>query len=106
MDLLFKRYASPFLFIEEMIQAGSFSDFVEDFILTINREIRDQNEEKKMRFHWELWLHRVFDKSFADYMKEIEISEEHQNLSERVIETTLQHTSDILNNFNPEKGGE
>ncbi len=105
MDLLFKRYASPFSFIDGMIESDRFSEFVDDFIRIINREIKDQNEEKEMRFHWELYLHRVFEGTFADYMKEIEINKKHQNISEEFIETTLQHTSDILNNFNPEKRG-
>ena len=106
MDLLFKRYASPFLFIDGMMGAGRFCEFVEGVICAVNSETKEQNREKEMRFHWELYLHRVLDRSFADYMREVEINDEHKNLSEKDIETTLRHSSDILNNFNPEREGE
>lgn len=106
MDRLFQRYADPFPFIDGMILADRFSDFVTNLIQTINKEIEAENKDKEMRTHWELWLHRVFDKTFPEYMQEIEIDRQHQNLSEGVIETTVQHSLDILNNFNPDKGGE
>lgn len=106
MDLLFKRYASPFPFIDGMITAGGFSEFVDDFIRTINKEIETENKDKEMRFHWEVWLYRVLDKTFPEYMQEIENDKKHRNISEKEIETTIHHTSDILNSFNPEKGGE
>lgn len=106
MDLLFKRYADPFSFINGMILSGRFCDFVDDFIRTINREIEDQNKEKEMQWHWELWLHRILDRSFNDYMNEIKNTQNNQNLSERTVETTIKHSMKILNNFNPEKGGD
>ena len=102
MDLLFKKYASPFLFIDGMLQSDRFSEFVDDFIQASNKETEVENKDKEMRLLWELWLHRIFDMTFPEYMKEIEISKGHQNISEKEIETTLQNTSDILNNFNPE----
>ena len=106
MDRLFNRYADPFLFMGEMIHAGRFAEFVEDFIRTLNREIADQNKEKEMQFHWECWLHKIFDRDFKEYLAEIENNQAHQNLSERTIETTIQHSMNLLHNFNPEKGGE
>lgn len=102
MDLLFKKYASPFLFIDGMLQSDRFSEFVDDFIQARNKETEIENKDKEMQLHWELWLHRIFDMTFPEYMKEIEVRKEHQNISEKEIETTLQNTSDILNNFNPE----
>lgn len=106
MDLLSKRYASPCFFLNGMIQSGNFDEFVDDFIKTINEETEFETREKEMRFHWEFFLQRVFDKSFKEYMDEIKNNEAHQNMSEGTIETTVQHSMDILNNFNPEKGGE
>ena len=106
MDLLSKRYANPCFFLEGMIQTVRFSEFVEDFIQTINRETEFENQEKEMQLHFECWLHRIFDKSFKAYMDEIKTSEEHKNLTKETLETTIQNSMDILNNFNPEKGGE
>ena len=102
MDLLLKRYASPFSFINGMIQTGRFEEFVDEFIAQINRETEFENHEKEMRFYWEAWLHKVFDKDFNVYMDEIRTNERNKNMSEETIETTVQKSMDILNNFNPE----
>ena len=99
MDLLFKRYASPFSFIDGMIQTGRFYEFVIDFIKTTNQEIEDQ-------YSWEFFLHKIFDKSYQEFKEEIKNNKENQELSEQAIETTVQHSMNILNNFNPEEGGE
>ena len=99
MDLLFKRYASPFLFINGMIQAGRFAEFVDYFCETVH-------EEENERTSWEFFLHKVFDdRSYKDFKTELKNNEEHQNLSARTVETTIKHTMDILNSFNPEKRG-
>lgn len=105
MDLLFKRYASPFPFLEGMIHSGSFCAFVLDFVETFNREIEDQNHEMHHKFRWEFWLHKVWDKSFQDYMEEVENNRKNQEMSEQALETTIKHSMDILNNFNPEQNG-
>ena len=99
MDLLFKRYASPFSFVDGMIQTGRFYEFVIDFIKTTNQEM----EEK---YDWEFFIHKVFDKSYQEFKEEIKINKENQKMSEQYIETTIQHSMNILNNFNPEEGGE
>ena len=99
MDLLFKKYASPFVFMDEMIHVGRFVEFVDDFVKTTNRE-------KEEKINWEFYLHKVIEGTFEDFVAEIEINKKNQNLSQRTIETTIQHSNNILNNFNPEKGGE
>lgn len=99
MDLLFKRYASPFSFMDGMIQAGRFYEFVIDFIKTTNQEM----EEK---YDWEYFIHKVFDKSYQEFKEEIKTNKENQEMSEQDIETTVQYSMNILNNFNPEEGGE
>ena len=96
MDRLYKRYADPFSFINGMIQAGRFHEFVRSFWDTTQKEL---NEEKS----WEFYLHRVFEGSFDDFMKAQKTEAEHRNLTDRTIETTLKQTNDILRNFNPEK---
>jgi hypothetical protein len=99
MDLLFKRYASPFLFMDGMIQTGRFFEFVIDFTKTINREM----EEK---YDWEYFLHKVFDMTYQEFKEEIKINTQNQQMSERDIETAIGHSMNILKNFNPEEGGE
>lgn len=99
MDLLFKRYASPFSFMDGMIQTGRFYEFVGEFIKATNQEL----EEK---YNWEFFLHKVFDKSYQEFKEELETNKQNRELSEKDIEATVKHTMNILNNFNPEEGGE
>ena len=99
MDLLFKRYASPFLFINGMIQTGRFCEFVYSFTKTINAEKEEETS-------WEFFLHRVFEGSYADFKEMLRNNKNNKNLSERTIETTVQHSMKILNNFNPDERGE
>ncbi len=99
MDLLFKRYASPFLFMDGMILTDRFSEFVDEFVQTVMKE----NEEETS---WEFYLHKVQEGSFKDFMDELDNNTKNQNMSERTIETTIQNSMDILNNFTPTEGGE
>lgn len=95
MDLLFQRYASPFIFLNGMIQTHRFSEFVDEFIKTVHKE-------KEEKTQWEFYLHRVFDKSFDEFRKEIKVNQDNQNMSESQIEATVLHSNNILKNFNPE----
>ena len=99
MDLLFKRYASPFSFMDGMIQSGRFCEFVVDFANTITKE----TEEKQ---NWEFFLHKVWDGSYQDFIADVENNKKNLTMTKRTIETTVQHSMNILNNFNPEEGGE
>jgi hypothetical protein len=99
MDLLSKRYANPCFFLNGMIQTGRFAEFVDEFVQTINEEREEQN-------NWEFFLHRVWDRSFSDFKHDIEINKQNKGLSKGTIETTIQHSMNILNNFNPNEGGE
>jgi hypothetical protein len=99
MDWLFKRYANPFLFIDGMLATGRFLEFVENFAATVQ-------EEKEERTLWEFFLHRAltFEGSFDDFRAKLKEDAELKELSGKQIETTVNNTFDILNNFNPEMG--
>ena len=94
MDLLFKRYASPFPFLNAMIQTNQFATFVDEFINTINKERQEKH-------NWEFFLHRVFDKSYKEFITEIKVTQDNQQMSDSFIETTVQNSMNILGNFNP-----
>jgi hypothetical protein len=98
MDLLYQRYASPFSFMDGMIQTGRFSEFVESLVKTVNEE----REEKEQ---WEFWLHKVWDGTYEKFKEEIKNNKENLSMSKRTIETTIQNSMDILKNFNPQKEG-
>jgi hypothetical protein len=99
MDLLSKRYASPCFVLNGIIQTGRLLEFVDE-IMTITEA------EKEEKVNWEFFLHKVFEGSFNDFLEEQKHNKENQNLSVRAIETTIKHSMNILNNFNPEEGGE
>lgn len=98
MDLLFKRYASPFLFIDGMIQTGRFTEFVVEFV-------RTNNEEKEEEINWSLYLHKYYG-NYSDFMAEVETSKQLQETSPQSIESNVNTAMDILNNFNPKERGE
>lgn len=98
MDLLFKRYANPFLFMNGMIQTGRFTEFVENLTATASKEKNDQHL-------WEYYLFRVWEGSFDAFKKGIEADAKISAMSVNEIETTVQYSMNILQNFNPEKKG-
>ena len=99
MDLLFKRYASPFLFMGEMIRTVRFEEFVTEFVKTINEE----NEETTS---WEFFLHKVQEGSYKDFVDEMKNDKENQKMTEETKESIVHNALNILNNFNPIEGGE
>ena len=92
MDLLFKRYASPFILIDNLILIGSSSSFIDDLIDFINKE-------KEEQINWEFFLHKVFDKSWKEFCDEVS-----QPIDDKEIDlgATVKKSKDMLNNFTPE----
>ena len=92
MDLLFKRYASPFVLLDNLIATASLSTFIDDFFKFIG-------EEKQEETTWEFFLHKVFDKSWKEFCEEIEST----NKAEKIdVGATIKKSHDILNNFTPD----
>lgn len=79
--------------LNEVIAAGQLSEFV-DLIIKKREEERD----------WEYYLHKVFDKSFNDFMNDVD-REAHDSLARQTfdVETTLQDSADLVMNFSPEE---
>ena len=92
MDLLFKRYASPFILLDNLIATTSLRDFIDDFYKFINKEKQEES-------NWQFFLHRVFDKSWKDFCEEIDST----NKAEKIdLAATLVKSKNMLNNFTPE----
>lgn len=99
MDLLSSRYASPFFIMDGFVGSGRFLEFVLE-ILDI------YNEEQEGKQMWELYLHRVYDKTFNEFVEEVRNNAAvNDKPSDEQIETTLTDCRDILNNFIPESKG-
>lgn len=97
MDLLFKRYASPFLLLDELIRTDRFSEFVSRFVFILNEEAEKEAEE----ILWEYYLHRVLNKSFSEFKQEMQRPKQFDKSLN--FETTLQASYDILYDFEPEE---
>lgn len=93
MDLLFKRYASPFLLLDEIILTDKLTEFVSHIIDETN------NEQE-----WEFFLHKVFDKSFREFKESLRATERPREMSKSDIETTIKDSLDIAQNFIPGEG--
>ena len=93
MDLLFKKYASPFSLLDGYIQTSRMCEFLQAFV-----------EQKTEDDRWEYFLHKVWDnRSFTEFCQSLQTSQDLQEMSEEDIETTIKKSMNILGNFNPNK---
>lgn len=65
--------------MDGMIRAGKLREFVEGLV----KRYSDEQREKVI---WEIWLHRVFDKSFPEFVEELEKGKEKPVSNEQVLE--------------------
>ena len=93
MDRLFVRYADPFSLLNGYIRTARFCDFIHTF-----------SEQKLEDDRWEVYLHKVFDKSYTEFCESLQSIDNVEAMSEDDMETTVRKSMDILNNFNPNPG--
>lgn len=96
MDLLYQRYASPFDFLNRIIRYKRLTEIVEFIVLDEYETISEQKT-------WEFYLHRVFDKTYAEFKEEInsDNTESHQMNADE-FKTTFDYSISILRDFNPD----
>ena len=92
MDLLFKRYADPFSLMDGYIQTSRLCDFIQAF-----------GKQKIEDDRWEYFLHKVWNKTYSEFCETLQTTQDQQEMSDDMIETTVKKSMDILGNFNPEK---
>lgn len=89
MDLLAKRYASPFLILEAVILEGGFCDFVIELYKII--------DEEKL---WEIWLNKLrFDERSFEEWKESITASPPESVTD--LKATVTNSMEILNGFTP-----
>ncbi len=91
MDLLFKRYASPFCYLDVLLENGAFYNGVS----SIWEEYNDDRA-------WELYLsyNPNNTKSFEDFKKDITSKAQAQEpLSKAQVSATVEKSQNILKNF-------
>ena len=89
MDLLFSRYASPFVLLDNLILTNSTSNFINDLFTFIN-------EEKEEKTQWEFFLHKVYGKSWKEFVDSINVSNEEKEVD---LGATLNKSKNMLKNF-------
>ena len=93
MDLLFTRYASPFVLLDNLLLTNSLDNFIVDLFDIINREREEQTQ-------CEFFLHKVYDKSWKDFVDELDMSNEQKRVD---LGATLKKSKNMLKNFTPER---
>lgn len=91
--MLFKRYASPFILLDTLILTNSISDFISDMFKFIN-------EEQEEKTQWEFFLHKVYDKTWKEFIDEISVSKEQKTID---LGATLKKSKNMLKDFTPER---
>lgn len=92
MDLIFKRYSSPFSLFDELIENDMLSDFIDTLI-------EKNNEDLELK----IWLHKVYDKSFSEFTSNIHSQGAHtEAMDEEEAKTTIRKSYEMLSNFQPQ----
>ncbi len=94
MDLLFTRYANPFLLLDEMIASSRMPEFV-DAVIKAHHEERDDDAL------WQFYLHKVFDKTYADFLRESRKTRTAPKEESIDFEATIKESMSMLQNFEP-----
>lgn len=91
-DMLYQRYSDPTVLLDQMLQAGRMCEFIGEVVDIKNKETEEEAQ-------WEFYLHKVFSKSFADYLKEVQKPAELETADMTQVETTVKSSMNILENF-------
>lgn len=96
MDLLAQRYASPFLILDEFIKLQQLHEFTLEILKTIaDKKVHDAR--------WEYYLHRVYNKSFEEYVRMCENPQtDESEMSHEEIGNVINESKMMLNGFIPE----
>lgn len=93
MDLIFKRYSSPFILLDELIENEMLSSFIDTLI-------EKTNEDLELK----VWLHKVYDQSFSEFISSIHNQNAQiDTMNEDEVKTTVKKSHDILSNFQPQE---
>lgn len=93
MDLLYHRYASPFNYLQGLLECG-------DLITGINYLFEQDNERKL----WELYLHSYPSDSFEDWKKKVTSNiDRPKELNQKEIAIEVNKSSEILKSFSIER---
>lgn len=96
MDLLAKRYASPFLMLDEFIRLQQLHNFVIEVLNIIA-------EEKVHDARWQFYLHKVYGMSFDEYVRRCEQPQvTERGMTHKEIGNVIEESRKMLDGFVPE----
>ena len=102
MDLLFTRYASPFVLLDGYISTCHLVEFLDKF-----------EEFKNESLEWEFFIHKLSaldERTWDEFQRDIHHGRPNvkkaERLSDEQIETTIKDSFSIMQNFEIEEGGE
>ena len=92
MDLVYQRYSDPKTLLDSLIENRLFSDHIDTL-----------NEKVIFDFEFDVWLHKVENKSFNDWRKDLHFSAEARivEMDKNELKATVLKSSNILDSFEP-----
>lgn len=90
--MLFQRYSDPFTLVNNMIRSRRLNEFVIQFMKLRNQDV----EEKTV---WEMWLHKVFDMTFAEFNSSLNRTEEPEQQTDEELADIVRNSWNMLDNF-------
>ena len=87
MDLLFSKYASPYLLLDQVIEEKRLMEFI--------YMLYETKQEKELT---DIWLHKVFDKNYIDFKEGLKPRIKPSNNS---LKATIKKSYNMLNKFSP-----
>ncbi len=79
--------------LDGMIATGRLCEFVDELIAIHNEEYRDKTL-------WELWLHRVFDRSYHDFVESLD-GDGARVATDEEVRGIVEETKSMLSRFRP-----
>ena len=82
--------------LDKMILTGRLTEFVNEVLKIRNEELIDQAR-------WDVWLHKIFDMEFGEYLAKLnnEAPTEDEIPDDSVLEATVKESWGIINDFCP-----
>ena len=92
MDLLFKRYASPLILLDQMILMDCLPEFIDELCVEIN--------EEKL---WDLYINDILKTtSFNEYKRNLNTPSSNNEFKEGELEGIIKKTMSMKNKFKPQ----
>lgn len=88
--MVFKKYASPFLLLDNYIKTNRLLEFVLNFI--------DKDNEERV---YDIWLHKVHDKTYEDFKNEVMTQSKVQATTKEEMSVVVNKNMNLLEDFKP-----